>query len=30
MKNKTTEKRSAYDKNPELLRAFREGDVEAG
>lgn len=30
MKNNISEKRSAYDKNPELLRAFRMGDAEAG
>ena len=30
MKNNTTEKESVYDRNPELLRAYREGDSEAG
>lgn len=30
MKNNTTEAVRAYDKNPELLRAYRAGDSEAG
>lgn len=30
MKNNTTEALRSYDKNPELLRAYRNGDTEAG
>lgn len=30
MKNNTAEKESIYDRNPQLLRAYRDGDSEAG